>query len=265
MIIRQQQAWLTKDFMDIWSGCPSGLSPLHTHFSCVSLSPDGARVASSTGIDILLLDDFKLVINDATHLVRPPRRGEGWQRKGRLLTVGVATNKKKLFYWQQVDRVNVFLCVCFHLCVCFRAAAPRGGRKAEWRQVSGAAALHHPAHRRAPTRQGAWAHWTAGGPQLSTPPLRAGRTSFDFTDVLVSGSSSMLLFFNQPMTDNWTVKNKWTCKLISCIFLHNFQSKPSGAIVAPNFYVSNPLICGFIYFWCYHQALFPLSHQGLLI
>uniref|UniRef100_A0A672HIU6 Calcium uniporter protein n=1 Tax=Salarias fasciatus TaxID=181472 RepID=A0A672HIU6_SALFA len=37
-------------------------------------SLDGARVASSTGIDILLLDDFKLVINDTTHLVRPPRR-----------------------------------------------------------------------------------------------------------------------------------------------------------------------------------------------
>uniref|UniRef100_A0A8D3CU75 Calcium uniporter protein n=1 Tax=Scophthalmus maximus TaxID=52904 RepID=A0A8D3CU75_SCOMX len=37
-------------------------------------SIDGARVASSTGIDILLLDDFKLVINDTTHLVRPPRR-----------------------------------------------------------------------------------------------------------------------------------------------------------------------------------------------
>uniref|UniRef100_H2M721 Calcium uniporter protein n=1 Tax=Oryzias latipes TaxID=8090 RepID=H2M721_ORYLA len=37
-------------------------------------SMDGARVASSTGIDILLLDDFKLVINDTTHLVRPPRR-----------------------------------------------------------------------------------------------------------------------------------------------------------------------------------------------
>ncbi|XP_061693554.1 calcium uniporter protein, mitochondrial isoform X1 [Syngnathoides biaculeatus] len=37
-------------------------------------STDGARVASSTGIDILLLDDFKLVINDSTHLVRPPRR-----------------------------------------------------------------------------------------------------------------------------------------------------------------------------------------------
>ncbi|XP_049337112.1 calcium uniporter protein, mitochondrial [Astyanax mexicanus] len=37
-------------------------------------STDGARIASSTGIDILLLDDFKLVINDTTHLVRPPRR-----------------------------------------------------------------------------------------------------------------------------------------------------------------------------------------------
>ncbi|XP_075874957.1 calcium uniporter protein, mitochondrial isoform X1 [Nelusetta ayraudi] len=37
-------------------------------------STDGARVASSTGIDILLLDDFKLVINDTTHNVRPPRR-----------------------------------------------------------------------------------------------------------------------------------------------------------------------------------------------
>ncbi|XP_027021763.1 calcium uniporter protein, mitochondrial isoform X4 [Tachysurus fulvidraco] len=35
---------------------------------------DGARIASSTGIDILLLDDFKLVINDTTHLVRPPKR-----------------------------------------------------------------------------------------------------------------------------------------------------------------------------------------------
>ncbi|XP_046884668.1 calcium uniporter protein, mitochondrial [Hypomesus transpacificus] len=37
-------------------------------------STDGARIASSTGIDILLLDDFNLVINDTTHLVRPPRR-----------------------------------------------------------------------------------------------------------------------------------------------------------------------------------------------
>lgn len=40
------------------------------------LCADGARIASSTGVDILLLDDFKLVINDTTHLVRPPRRGE---------------------------------------------------------------------------------------------------------------------------------------------------------------------------------------------
>nr|XP_020861769.1 calcium uniporter protein, mitochondrial isoform X3 [Phascolarctos cinereus] len=37
-------------------------------------SPDGVRVASSTGIDLLLLDDFKLVINDATYHVRPPKR-----------------------------------------------------------------------------------------------------------------------------------------------------------------------------------------------
>nr|XP_020458577.1 calcium uniporter protein, mitochondrial isoform X2 [Monopterus albus] len=37
-------------------------------------SMDGVRVASSTGIDILLLDDFKLIINDTTYLVRPPRR-----------------------------------------------------------------------------------------------------------------------------------------------------------------------------------------------
>ncbi|XP_076141945.1 calcium uniporter protein, mitochondrial isoform X1 [Alosa pseudoharengus] len=37
-------------------------------------STDGVRVASSTGIDVLLLDDFKLVINDATYLVRPPSR-----------------------------------------------------------------------------------------------------------------------------------------------------------------------------------------------
>uniref|UniRef100_A0A8B9KC80 Calcium uniporter protein n=1 Tax=Astyanax mexicanus TaxID=7994 RepID=A0A8B9KC80_ASTMX len=41
---------------------------------CVCVCVDGARIASSTGIDILLLDDFKLVINDTTHLVRPPRR-----------------------------------------------------------------------------------------------------------------------------------------------------------------------------------------------
>ncbi|XP_009324245.1 PREDICTED: calcium uniporter protein, mitochondrial, partial [Pygoscelis adeliae] len=37
-------------------------------------SADGTRVASSTGIDLLLLDDFKLVINDVTYHVRPPKR-----------------------------------------------------------------------------------------------------------------------------------------------------------------------------------------------
>ncbi|XP_064369676.1 calcium uniporter protein, mitochondrial isoform X3 [Dromaius novaehollandiae] len=37
-------------------------------------SADGTRVASSTGIDLLLLDDFKLIINDVTYLVRPPKR-----------------------------------------------------------------------------------------------------------------------------------------------------------------------------------------------
>nr|XP_033796501.1 calcium uniporter protein, mitochondrial isoform X3 [Geotrypetes seraphini] len=37
-------------------------------------STDGTRVASSTGIDVLLLDDFKLAINDVTYYVRPPKR-----------------------------------------------------------------------------------------------------------------------------------------------------------------------------------------------
>ncbi|XP_031458813.1 calcium uniporter protein, mitochondrial isoform X3 [Phasianus colchicus] len=37
-------------------------------------SADGTRVASSTGIDLLLLDDFKLIINDITYHVRPPKR-----------------------------------------------------------------------------------------------------------------------------------------------------------------------------------------------
>ncbi|XP_062852020.1 calcium uniporter protein, mitochondrial [Trichomycterus rosablanca] len=37
-------------------------------------SSDGARIASSTGIDILLLEEFKLVINDTAHIVRPPKR-----------------------------------------------------------------------------------------------------------------------------------------------------------------------------------------------
>nr|XP_009488306.1 PREDICTED: calcium uniporter protein, mitochondrial [Pelecanus crispus] len=39
-------------------------------------SADGTRVASSTGIDLLLLDDFKLIINDVTYHVRPPKRGK---------------------------------------------------------------------------------------------------------------------------------------------------------------------------------------------
>ncbi|XP_063291177.1 calcium uniporter protein, mitochondrial [Pelobates fuscus] len=37
-------------------------------------STDGARVAASTGIEVLLLDDFTLSINDNTYLVRPPKR-----------------------------------------------------------------------------------------------------------------------------------------------------------------------------------------------
>ncbi|KAA0717575.1 Calcium uniporter protein, mitochondrial [Triplophysa tibetana] len=37
-------------------------------------STDGARIASSTGVDILLLDNFKLVINDTSYEVQPPRR-----------------------------------------------------------------------------------------------------------------------------------------------------------------------------------------------
>ncbi|KAM8923897.1 calcium uniporter protein, mitochondrial isoform 2-T2 [Pelodytes ibericus] len=37
-------------------------------------STDGARVAASTGIEVLLLDDFKLSINDRTYLVQPPKR-----------------------------------------------------------------------------------------------------------------------------------------------------------------------------------------------
>nr|XP_032805896.1 calcium uniporter protein, mitochondrial [Petromyzon marinus] len=36
---------------------------------------DGTRVAASTGVDILLLDDFKLVINEESYLVQPPKRG----------------------------------------------------------------------------------------------------------------------------------------------------------------------------------------------
>lgn len=58
-----------------WFSSISLIAPLFHHVSLFYSSPDGARVASSTGIDILLLDDFKLVINDTAHLVRPPRRG----------------------------------------------------------------------------------------------------------------------------------------------------------------------------------------------
>lgn len=86
---------------------------------CLSVSPDGARVASSTGIDILLLDDFKLVINDTTHLVRPPRRGECWQRRkaepvlfalSHFHTVQDTTIKK----WYGM---KACLClICLHVC-----------------------------------------------------------------------------------------------------------------------------------------------------
>lgn len=51
----------------------------------LSFLSDGARIASSTGIDILLMDDFKLVINDTTHIVRPPRRGSDQQREKDLV------------------------------------------------------------------------------------------------------------------------------------------------------------------------------------
>ncbi|XP_026537009.1 calcium uniporter protein, mitochondrial isoform X2 [Notechis scutatus] len=37
-------------------------------------SPDGTRIAASTSIDLLLLDEFKLVINDLSYHVRPPKR-----------------------------------------------------------------------------------------------------------------------------------------------------------------------------------------------
>ncbi|XP_072280060.1 calcium uniporter protein, mitochondrial isoform X2 [Pyxicephalus adspersus] len=37
-------------------------------------SIDGDRIASSTSIEVLLLDDFQLTINDRSHHVRPPKR-----------------------------------------------------------------------------------------------------------------------------------------------------------------------------------------------
>lgn len=38
---------------------------------------DGERISSSTSIEVLLLDDFKLTINDRSYDVRPPKRGMG--------------------------------------------------------------------------------------------------------------------------------------------------------------------------------------------
>lgn len=155
----------------------SALSHLPPPSPLVPLSPDGARVASSTGIDILLLDDFNLVINDTTHLVRPPRRGEdrAWaelyqdNKENRLLII--------------VDRIKA--CQWFLSCVFLRTAAPWGGGKAEWCQIPGAAALHHPAHWGAPTRQRTWADCTTGGPQLWTPPPREGLTTLTHENVLM--------------------------------------------------------------------------------
>lgn len=43
---------------------------------------DGTRVAASTSIDLLLLDDFKLVINDLSYHVRPPKRGNSFMQLG---------------------------------------------------------------------------------------------------------------------------------------------------------------------------------------
>lgn len=76
----------------------ASLSLFPPHPTVFVTSPDGARIASSTGIDVLLLDDFQLVINDTTHLVRPPRRGENDMRHGRgcsicLISSQLATNK----------------------------------------------------------------------------------------------------------------------------------------------------------------------------
>lgn len=142
---------------------------------CICLLSDGARVASSTGIDILLLDDFKLVINDTTHHVRPPRRGEGWKRTGTAVWCfcfeSVDGNLPKTSYEMKAR-------VCAFLWLLLRAAAARGGREAERCQVSGAAALHHPAHRGAPTRQRAGADWTTRGPQLSASPPGEGLISW---------------------------------------------------------------------------------------
>lgn len=114
----QREAWLWRDVNGVWSGYRSALHLSYRLCSHLSLHPDGARVASSTGIDILLLDDFKLVINDTTHLVRPPRRGENWHQKG-ACAVGAKTfkhiytrcKKKKKIQLRLVD----FVCICLYV------------------------------------------------------------------------------------------------------------------------------------------------------
>lgn len=63
-----------KSSSQIWDSVPTCLGPCTDELPvCLT---DGTRVASSTGIDLLLLDDFKLIINDITYHVRPPKRGK---------------------------------------------------------------------------------------------------------------------------------------------------------------------------------------------
>ncbi|KAG8135337.1 putative Coiled-coil domain-containing protein, partial [Naja naja] len=50
------------------------LSVTHLVVENAEKQPDGTRVAASTSIDLLLLDEFKLVINDLSYHVRPPKR-----------------------------------------------------------------------------------------------------------------------------------------------------------------------------------------------
>eukprot|EP00079_Xenopus_tropicalis_P037598 XP_017951369.1 PREDICTED: calcium uniporter protein, mitochondrial-like [Xenopus tropicalis] len=52
-------------------------------------STDGTRVASATGIEILLLDDFKLSINDKTYYVQPPKRGKCFLQLAKNLNPGL--------------------------------------------------------------------------------------------------------------------------------------------------------------------------------
>lgn len=156
------------------------LSPSHLLFVT---PPDGARIASSTGIDVLLLDHFQLVINDTTHLVRPPRRGENKlsHRRGRSMGLGSSrldSNRmnKVISHPARPNIITICKSFPFPPLLC-RGAASRGGREAERCQVSGATALHHFAHRRAPAQQRAGADRTTGGPQLSTPSSGEGPKS----------------------------------------------------------------------------------------